>query len=70
VVVAALVERTQRPPPSALIPMPCNKLQCLLAALLARPVGDRGQRLRWSVWRHRHQARAGTCHYRWQAAHL
>jgi hypothetical protein len=26
-----------------------------------------GHRLRWSVWRRRHQARARTCHYRRQA---
>jgi hypothetical protein len=69
-VVAALAERTRRPPPSALIPMTCNKLQRLFAALLGQPVGDRGHRLRWSVWRRRHKARARTCHYRRQAAHL
>jgi SRSO17 transposase len=69
-VVAALAERTQRPPPSALIPMTCNELQHLFAALLTQPVGDRGHRLRWSVWRRRHQARARSCHYRWQAARL
>jgi hypothetical protein len=69
-VVTALAERTQRPPPSALLPMTCNELQRLFAALLAQPVGDRGHRLRWSVWRRRHQARARTCHYRWQAADL
>jgi SRSO17 transposase len=68
-VVAALAERTQRPPPSALIPMTCNELQRLFTALLTQPVGDRGHRLRWSVWRRRHQARARTYHYRWQAAH-
>ncbi len=28
---------------------------------------DPGHRLRWSVWRRRHQARARTCHYRRQA---
>jgi len=67
-VVAALTERAQRPPPSELIPLTCNEIQHLFAALLARPVGDLGHRLRWSVWRRRHQARARTCHYRRQAA--
>jgi hypothetical protein len=69
-VVVALAERIRQPALSELIPMTCNELQRLFAALLAQPVDDRGHRLRWSVWRRRHQARARTCHYRRQAAHL
>jgi SRSO17 transposase len=65
-VVAAALERI-RPPPG-LVPLTCNEVQHLFAALLARPAGDLGHRLRWSVWRRRHQARARTCHYRRQAA--
>jgi SRSO17 transposase len=67
-VVAAVTERTRRPPPSGLIGLTCNEIQHLFAALLARPVGDLAHRLRWSLWRRRHQARARTCHYRRQAA--
>jgi hypothetical protein len=67
-VVAAVTERSCRPPPSGLIPLTCNELQHLFAALVARPVADLGHRLRWSIWRRRHQARARTCHYRRQAA--
>jgi hypothetical protein len=67
-VVAAVTERTRQPPPSGLIPLTCNEVQHLFAALLARPAGDLGHRWRWSVWRRRHQARARTCHYRRQAA--
>jgi SRSO17 transposase len=67
-VVAAATERTQRPPPSGLIPLTCNEIHHLFAALLAPPVGDLGHRLRWSAWRRQHQARARTCHYRRQAA--
>jgi hypothetical protein len=67
-VVAALTDRTHHPPPPELIPLTCNELQHLFAALLARPSGDRDHRLRWSLWRRRHQARARTCHYRRQAA--
>jgi SRSO17 transposase len=67
-VVAALVQRTRQPPPSGLIGLTCNEVQHLFAALVARPAGDLGHRLRWSVWRRRHQARARTCHYRRQAA--
>jgi hypothetical protein len=51
-----------------LTPMTCNEVQHLYAALLARPAGDLGHRLGWSVWRRRHQARARTCHYQRQAA--
>jgi SRSO17 transposase len=67
-VVAALAERTRHPAPPELIPLTCNEIQHLFAVLLARPTGDRDHRLRWSVWRRRHQARARTCHYRRQAA--
>jgi hypothetical protein len=67
-VVAALAERTRHPAPPELLPVTCNEVQHLFAALLARPAGDRDHRLRWSLWRRRHQARARTCHYRRQAA--
>ena len=40
----------------------------VFAALVIKPVADAAHRLRWSVWRRRHQARARTCHYRRQAA--
>jgi hypothetical protein len=39
-VVAALTESTQRPPPSWLIPMTCGELQHLFAVLVAAPVGN------------------------------
>jgi SRSO17 transposase len=67
-VVAALTDRSRHPPPSGLISLTCNEVQHLFAALLTRPAGDLGHRLRWSLWRRRHQARARTCHYRRQAA--
>jgi SRSO17 transposase len=67
-VVAALAERTRHPAPLGLIPVTCNEVQHLFAALIAQPVIDMGHRLRWSDWRRRHQARARTCHYRRQAA--
>ena len=66
-VVAALTERTPHPPPPRLIPLTCNEVQHLFAALLARPAVDPAHRLRWSAWRRRQQARARTCHYRRQA---
>jgi SRSO17 transposase len=67
-VVAALASQARRPPSAGLISLTCNEVQHLLAALVTRPAGDLGHRLRWSVWRRRHQARARTCHYRRQAA--
>ena len=67
-VVLAATHRTRHPPPAGLISLTCNEVQHLFAALLARPVGDLGHRLRWSLWRRRQQARARTCHHRRQAA--
>jgi SRSO17 transposase len=66
-VVAALTSNTRHPPPPDLIGLTCNETQHLFAALLARPAADPAHRLRWSLWRRRHQARARTCHYRRQA---
>ena len=59
--------RVRHPPPLGLIPLTCNEVQHLFAAVACRPAGDRGHRLRWSAWRRRHQARARACHYRRQA---
>ena len=65
--VAALTQHTRHPPAHELIGVTCSEVQHLFAALLARPTAG-GHRLRWSVWRRRHQQRARTCHYRRQAA--
>src|SRR5215216_5810261 len=67
-VVAAVSEPARHPPPLGLIPLTCNEIQHLVAALVAVPVADPGHRLRWSWWRRRRQARARACHYRRQAA--
>jgi nitroreductase len=45
-VVAALAERTCHPAPPELIPVTCNEVGHLFAALLAQPAGDRDHRLR------------------------
>jgi SRSO17 transposase len=66
-VVLAATYRTRHPPPSELISLTCNEVQHLFATLVARPAGDLGHRLRWSLWRRHHQARARTCHYQRQA---
>jgi SRSO17 transposase len=67
-VVAAVTEHARHPPPLGLIPLTCNEIQHLFAALAAVPVADPGHRLRWSWWRRRQQARARACHYRRPAA--
>jgi hypothetical protein len=67
-VVAALAERARDLVAPGLVPVTCNEVQHLFAALLAVPVTDPRHRLRWSAWRRRQQARARTCHYRRQAA--
>jgi len=66
-VVAAVTEHTRQPPPSGLIPLTCNEIQHLFAALVATPIVDPRHRLGWSIWRRQHQARARACHYRRQA---
>jgi SRSO17 transposase len=67
-VVAAVIDHGRQPPPSRLIPLTCNELQHLFAALVARPASDTAHRLRWSVWRRRHYwttLSAWTSHTRW-----
>ena len=49
-VVAAVTEHTRHPPPLGLMPLTCNEIQHLFAALACQPAGDRGHRLRWSWW--------------------
>jgi SRSO17 transposase len=66
-VVVALTEQARHPPPSGLIRLTCNEVQHLFATLHARPAGDLSHRLRWSLWRRQHQARACTHHYQRQA---
>jgi hypothetical protein len=48
-VVAAATEHARHPPPLGLIPLTCNEVQHLFAAVACRPAGDRGHRLRWSA---------------------
>jgi hypothetical protein len=66
-VVTALTDQGRDPAPPGLIKLTCNEVQHLFAALVATPVADAGHCLRWSLWRHRRQARARICHYYRQA---
>lgn len=54
--------------PDELIPLTCDEIQRLFITLVNRTVFDPVHRLRWSLWRRRHQARSQTSHYRRQAA--
>jgi SRSO17 transposase len=67
-VVAAVTEHTRHPAPPGLVGLTCNEVQHLFATLVTVPVADPRHRLRWSLWRRRHQARARSCHYQRQAA--
>jgi hypothetical protein len=69
-VVTAVTEHARHPPSSELIGLTCNEIQHLFAALLVQPAIAGGQRMRWSLWRRRHQHRARACHYRRQATQL
>src|SRR4030095_1928396 len=62
-VVAAVTEHARHPPPLGLIPLTCNEIQHLFAALVAAPVADTGHWLRWSWWRRRRQACAPAPHH-------
>jgi SRSO17 transposase len=61
-------EHEGHPAPDELIPLTCDEIQRLFITLVNRTVFDPVHRLRWSVWRRRHQARSQTSHYRRQAA--
>ncbi|MFD4714228.1 IS701 family transposase [Streptomyces sp. NPDC058430] len=60
-------EHARHPAPDELIPLTCNEIQRLFTAFV-QPMRDAVHRLRWSVWRRRHQARAQASHYYRQAA--
>ncbi len=61
-------EHEGHPSPDELIPLTCDEVQPLFITLVDRTVFDPVHRLRWSVWRRRHQARSQASHYRRQAA--
>jgi hypothetical protein len=67
-VVVARTERDQHPPPPGVIALSRSEIAHLFAALVGRPIDDWLHRLRWSLWRRRHQARARRAHYQRQAA--
>ena len=61
--VLAASERGHNPAPDDLIPLTCNEIHHLFNVLIAQPISDTWYRLRWSIWRRRHQHRAKTSHY-------
>ncbi|MFE1734878.1 IS701 family transposase [Streptomyces bacillaris] len=60
-------EHARHPASDGLIPLTCNEIRRLFTALV-RPTPDAVHRLRWSLWRRRHQARSRASHYHRQAA--
>ncbi|EOY45988.1 transposase [Streptomyces lividans 1326] len=65
--VTRAAEHARHPAPDGLVPLTCNEIQRLFTALV-EPAPDAVRRLRWSLWRRRHQARSRTSHYHRQAA--
>ncbi|MFG2320293.1 IS701 family transposase [Streptomyces tendae] len=65
--VTRAAEHARHPPPDGLVPLTCNEIQRLFTALV-EPAPDAVRRLRWSLWRRRHQARPRISHYHRQAA--
>jgi len=60
--VLSTIECDRNPTPDDLIPLTCNEIHHLFNVLIAQPVSI-SHRLRWSLWRRRHQQRAKTSHY-------
>ncbi|MBO2461453.1 transposase [Actinomadura violacea] len=49
-------EHARHPRSDELVPLTCNEIQRLFAALVIRPGHSRAHRLDWSHWRRRHKA--------------
>ena len=62
-VVATLADRVHTPAPANMIELTVNEFRRLFDALVLTKKLTPDQRIRWSHWRRRHQARARTCHY-------
>jgi hypothetical protein len=67
-VACALAERTRHPAPPELIPVTCNEVQHLFAALLAQPPGAPTSGCAGRCGDDDIKPRARTCHYRRQPA--
>jgi SRSO17 transposase len=63
--VLAATERAGNPTPqrNSLIALTCDEIHRLFNTLIIQPKRDLRHRLRWSIWRRRHQHRARTSHY-------
>ncbi len=62
--VATLAERVHAPAPDDMIELTVNEFRRLFDALVPAGNPNTENRIRWSHWRRRHQARARRCHYR------
>jgi SRSO17 transposase len=68
--ITAATEHADHPAPADQIPFTRNEIAALFSTLIIKPVTSTRHRLRWSVWRRRHQHRAKTSHYQRQARQL
>jgi SRSO17 transposase len=66
--IAAATEHARGSSAADQIPLTRNEIAHLLSGITIRPAQDTSHRMRWSLWRRRHQHRARTCHYQRQAA--
>jgi SRSO17 transposase len=66
--IAAATEHARGSSAADQIPLTRNEIAHLLSGITIRPAHDTSHRMRWSLWRRRHQHRARTCHYQRQAA--
>jgi SRSO17 transposase len=66
--IAAATEHARGSSAADQIPLTRNEIAHLLSGITIRPAHDTTHRMRWSLWRRRHQHRARTCHYQRQAA--
>jgi hypothetical protein len=62
--VISATERAENPIPQghSLIALTCNEIHRLFNTFIAEPIRDLRHRLRWSIWRRRHQHRARISH--------
>jgi SRSO17 transposase len=66
--ITAASEHARTPDPAGQVPLTRNEIAHLFASLTILPALDACYRMRWSLWRRRHQQRAREYHYQRQAA--
>ncbi len=65
--ITAATQHADHPASADQIPLTRNEIAALFSTLIIKPVTSTRHRLRWSVWRRRHQHRGKKSHYQQQA---